>query len=250
MKHAQPRGLSRRHVQQLLSKTKHDQCVGGRIDVLSRHFLGHSYKPNPLIGSADKAEVFTASLDGFDCVTYIETVLALARASNVDDFVEWLRKIRYEHGRIQWERRNHYMSLWIRNNVRNGIIRPVSMPGLPIVSRERALNVVPGLAAQRTRVKCVQKAAIPRLAAYLHSGDLIFFVSTRKHLDVFHAGIIVRNGKGVLMRHASRSKGFVVEQELSKFLRANRMAGVIVVRPQGVKRRIGASSRMTSLSME
>src|SRR5208283_4449517 len=148
MKHAQPRGLSRRRVEQLLSETKGEPSAGRRLDVLSRHFLGHSYKPNPLIGSADTAEVFTASLDGFDCVTYIETIVALAGASNVDDFTEWLRKIRYEGGRIQWERRNHYMTLWIRNNIREGIIRPVSIPDVPIVIRERVLNVVAGLTAQ------------------------------------------------------------------------------------------------------
>src|SRR5271167_1170499 len=132
MRHAQPRGLSRRRVEQLLSKTKYDRSTGGRIDVLSRHLLGHPYQPNPLIGSVDTAEVFTASLDGFDCVTYIETIVALARASNVGDFTEWLRKIRYEGGRIQWQQRNHYMTLWIRNNLREGIIRPVSMPTVPI----------------------------------------------------------------------------------------------------------------------
>src|SRR6266849_7164653 len=110
MKHAQPRGLSRRRVQQLISETKHDRCAGSRIDVLSRHFLGHSYEPNPLIGSAGTAEVFTASLDGFDCVTYIETIVALARASSVDDFVEWRRKNRDEQGRDKWDRRNNYMT--------------------------------------------------------------------------------------------------------------------------------------------
>src|SRR5216683_2572545 len=31
---------------------------------------------------------------------------------------------------------------------------------------------------------------------------------------------------------AARSRGFVVEQELSEFLKANRMAGVIVARPR------------------
>jgi N-acetylmuramoyl-L-alanine amidase-like protein len=241
MKHAQPRGLNRRRVERLLAETKNDHCAcaGTRIDVLSRRFLGHSYQPNPLIGSADTAEVFTASLDGFDCVTYIETILALARASNADDFTGWLRKIRYERGRIQWERRNHYMTRWIRNNVRSGIIRPVSMPAVPRRSRERVLNVVPGLAAQRTRVKCVPKQAVPRLEPRLQSGDLIFFVSTRRNLDVFHAGIIVRDGTRVLMRHASRSRGLVVEQELGEFLKANRMAGVIVVRPHEAARREG-----------
>ena len=231
MKHAQPLGLDRRRFEQLLSKTKSDRSVATRINFFSHYFLGRSYEPNPLIGSADAAEVFTASLDGFDCVTYIETVLALALASNVDDFADWLRKIRYERGHIKWERRNHYMTLWIRHNVREGVIRPVSMPTVPTLTRERVLNVVPGLAPRRARMKCVPKRAMPRLEQYLQTGDLIFFASTRKHLDIFHAGIIVR-GKKVSMRHASRSKGSVVEQELSDFLATNRMTGVIVIRPQ------------------
>lgn len=228
----QPRGLSRRSVEQLLSKTKHDRSAASPIETLSRHFLGRPYKPDPLIGSADTSEVFTASLHGFDCVTYIETVVALALASNVDDFTDWLRTTRYEHGSVQWDRRNHYMTLWIRNNIRNGILKPVSMRAVPIVSKERILNVVPGLDPQRTRIKCVPKAAVPRLQRHLQTGDLIFFVSTRKNLDTFHAGIIVRDGKKILMRHASRSQGSVVEQKLSDFLKANRMAGVIVVRPR------------------
>ena len=238
MKHPQPRDLSRRRVEQLLSETKQDRSTGSRIEVLSRHFLGHPYKANPLIGSADTTEVFTVSLDGFDCVTYIETILALARASNVDSFTERLREIRYDGGRIQWERRNHYMTCWIRNNARHGIIRPVSTPAVPILNRERVLNVVPGLDPQRTRLKCVPKSEMPRLERHLQTGDIIFFVSTRKHLDMFHAGIIVRDGENVLMRHASRSQGSVVEQELRDFLKANRMTGVTVMRPQPALRHI------------
>jgi Protein of unknown function (DUF1460) len=228
----QPRGLSRRHVEDLLSEARNDGLAHNRIDLISRHFLGYPYQPNPLIGSSDTREEFTASLDGFDCVTYIETVLALARAMNVDEFVEWLRKIRYEEGRIEWKRRNHYMTLWIRNNVREGLLKPVSMPGVPTHSRERILSAIPGLAAQRVSLRCVPKPAVPRAAAHLQSGDVICFVSTRRNLDVFHAGIIVRHGEKVLMRHASRNRGSVVEQELSAFLKANRMVGIIVVRPQ------------------
>jgi len=232
MKQAPPRDLSPRRVVQLLSQAKSESSIAGRIETLSRYFLGRPYQPDPLIGSADTSEVFTASLDGFDCVTYIETVLALARASNVEDFVGWLRTIRYEHGNVQWKRRNHYMTLWIRNNLRAGIVKPVSIPAVPTTNKERVLNVVPGLAPQRVRIKCVPKSAVPRLQRHLQTGDLIFFVSTRKHLDTFHAGIIVRDGATLSMRHASRSQGSVVEQELSDFLKANRMAGVIVVRPQ------------------
>jgi hypothetical protein len=231
MKHARPRGFNRRLVEQLLATVKNERSVAGRIAVLSGHFLGHPYKQNPLIGSSETPEVFTASLDGFDCVTYIETVLALARAEKVDEFIEWLRTIRYEDGRIRWDARNHYMTQWIRNNVCAGIIRPVTMPAAAVVKRERILNMVPGLRAQRARIKCIPKATSPQNESRLQTADLIFFVSTRKNLDVFHAGIIVRDGSRALMRHASRSEGRVVEQELNEFLKANRMAGVIVVRP-------------------
>ncbi len=242
MNHAQPRGPSRRRVAQLLAKSKYGKSAGARINVLSRHFLGYPYRPNPLIGSSDTAEVFTATLESFDCITYLETILALASASNVDGFTEWLRKIRYAQGRIQWNRRNHYMTSWIRNNVREGIIRPLSTQAVPLITSDRILNVIPGLAAQRTRLKCLPKRAVPRLAAHLQSGDLIFFVSTRRNLDVFHAGIISRDGNRILMRHASRSQGGVVEQELAEFLKANRMTGVIVMRPESVTGRIAGSN--------
>src|SRR5690348_3735650 len=108
MKQAQPRGLNRTRVQQLLAKAAPESSIGDRIEIVSRQFLGSPYRTNPLIGSPDEAEVFTAALDGFDCVTYMETAIALARASTVDGFISWLRRIRYADGRIEWKRRNHY----------------------------------------------------------------------------------------------------------------------------------------------
>lgn len=233
MKVTQPRGLNRLRAEQLIRAAKDQRPAAGRVDVLSRRFVGFPYQSDPLIGSAETAEVFTTSLEGFDCVTYLETIIALACASNVDDFADLLRRIRYDKGRIEWDRRNHYMTDWIRNNLREGILRRISMRAVPTVSKVRILNVVRGLPARRTQMKWIPKAAFTRLEPHLETGDLIFFVSTRKHLDVFHAGIIVRVGQKLLMRHASRSQAGVVEQELCEFFKANRMAGVIVARPRG-----------------
>jgi hypothetical protein len=227
-----PLGLSRRRVRQVLAEANRDRTSSSRIETLSRHFLGYAYKPFPLIGSAETPEVFTASLDGFDCVTYIETVLALSRAATVDSFINGLRMIRYEHGRIEWKRRNHYMAGWIRNNLCDGTVRRIPASTVPTVTRERFLNVLPGLPARRARIRSVPKKALPRLARYLRTGDLIFFASTRNNLDFFHAGIIVCKGDQLLMRHASRSQGCVVEQDLADFLKKNRMAGVVAVRPR------------------
>src|SRR6185369_16486609 len=145
MQHAQSRRLSRRRVEQLLSKTKPHRSAGNRIEILSRSFLGKPYKTHPLIGSADTPEVFTVSLNEFDCVTYIETVLALSRAASADDFLEWLRRIRYENGRVKWDRRNHYMTGWIRSNIRAGAVRRLFLPSLATVTKEKKLDSVPGL---------------------------------------------------------------------------------------------------------
>jgi hypothetical protein len=232
MKQLRPRGLNRRRVEQLLSKTKHLDSIGERIEALSRDFLGKPYIQNPLIGSADTPEVFVASLDGFDCVTFIETILALARASSSNDFAVELRKIRYREGWVKWNYRNHYTTNWIWNNLleRNAML--VSIRGVPAVTRKRLLNVVPRLMPVRASIRCVPKRAVPRLESHLQTGDVIFFVSTKKNLDVFHWGIIVRDGESTRMRHASRSAKRVVEQNLKDFLKANRMAGVMVVRPR------------------
>jgi hypothetical protein len=229
MKHAQPRGLSRRRIGQLLSQTRANNTAGDRIEALSRSFLGSPYKTN-LIGSAGTPEVFVAYLDAFDCVTYVETVVALARSSSVDDFIECLRMIRYEDGRIAWDRRNHYMTGWIHNNLKEGILRRVTANG-PVASKERMLNTVAGLPAKKIRFTCIPKTAIGRLKPHLRTGDLIFFASVRKHLDIFHCGIVIRDRDRTLLRHAARSRSGVVEQELSEFLDANRMAGVIAGRP-------------------
>jgi hypothetical protein len=219
----------------LLAKTGANESTAGRIEFFSRHFLGLPYTTNPLIGSAGQPEVFVVSLSGFCCVTYIETVLALARAATPDDFVKELRKIRYEGGRVDWSKRNHYMSGWIRNNAREGAVRRVAAGRR--VSKRRLLNVVPDLPAAWSRFECIPKREIERGGGPLQTGDLIFFASTRPHLDVFHCGIVIRDGSRLFLRHASRSRNGVVEQELNEFLKANRMAGILAARPQDSRKK-------------
>jgi hypothetical protein len=75
------------------------------------------------------------------------------------------------------------------------------------------------------------KRKLAQVSRRLKDGDLIFFVSTRKGLDVFHTGIVFRDADRVILRHAARSRGGVVEQELAEFVRSNRMPGFIIVRP-------------------
>jgi len=209
---------------------KRAQLVATRVESISRQFLGRTYITDPLTRSPDTPEVLITDNGGFDCVTYVETVVARAYARNSRDLASFLRRIRYDSGRVDWKHRNHYMTNWIRNNARAGLVKRVNF-GASSIAKQRRLTMVPGLAPQNQRFSCLPKRLLPKVAARIHSGDLIFFASTRPHLDVFHCGIVIREGDRLLLRHASRSQGGVVEQELSTFLNANRMAGVILARP-------------------
>jgi len=202
-----------------------------RLELASSFFLEQPYSTNPLGGSPTSKETLTWSLAGFDCVTYIETVLALAASSTARQFSTELRLTRYNRGTVNWFERNHYMTDWVRNNKRRGTVVDLTR-GPETIAKTRRLDVVPGLQPRVTRFRCFPKRSFSKTRSRIRTGDVILFVSTRSRLDVFHAGVLIRNGPEVLLRHATRSAGKVVEQTLASFLANNRMSGFILLRPR------------------
>jgi cell wall-associated NlpC family hydrolase len=226
-----PTDLDRPRVRELLNRVRSVEGIGQRLDAISRQFMGTPYISNPLGGGPSDQEVLSLSLKGFDCVTLVEYALALARSDTPARFVECLQSLRYSNGVVAWARRNHYMSGWIRTNVRAGFVRNVTTgPGM--VARERFLDVVDGIKGRKVSVKSLPKRLFMRRISEVSNGDLVFFASTRSRLDVFHCGVLSVDQTGeVCLRHAARSRGQVVEQTLPSFLDANRMSGLILVRP-------------------
>jgi len=210
--------------------------VAARVESISGRFLGYPYVAHSLVGSVDTPEVFNDSLKGFDCVTYVESVMALVYADKTGNYSSVLKKLRYSDGRVDWRRRNHYMTQWLKNNARHGLIRRVGLR-FATTRKQRLLNVVPGLPTSRQSFSCIPKNKFSAVQSEMRSGDLIFFASTRSHLDVFHCGILIRQGDTWILRHASRSSGSVVDQELASFLKEHRMAGMMLARPCDRSRR-------------
>lgn len=231
MSPALPRAFDVRRARDLLARAKPHRTVPARVEALSATLLGCPYEAHGLVGSATVPETFVASLDAFDCVTYVETVLALARAATPAELAEELRQIRYDGGVVEWERRNHYMTDWARQSSKRRVTWPVAAEGLG-AKKEKLLDAVPGLPPRKTSFWCVPKSKFRALAPRLANGDVVLFASTKPGLDVFHCGFLVKAGGAWRLRHASRSAGRVVEEDLLPFLGANRMAGLIVVRPQ------------------
>jgi hypothetical protein len=200
-----------------------------RMAFISRGLLGVRYRANTLIGGPRRKEVFVTRDDACDCVTFCEVVLAAALARDLPTFETALRRIRYRHGEVKWDERNHYFADWTRRAVENGICRPVAIE--PSATIEKTVNW------RHLGKRQVSLAAVPRTTliankSLLASGDVIGFVSRRPNLDFYHTGLVAF-GKGgeVMLRHASRSRGRVVDDRIDAFVAVNRVQYVTLVRP-------------------
>jgi hypothetical protein len=226
----QPAGLDKGRAERAVFALKHEKGFEARIASVSGSLLGKPYVENPLGGGPQSPERFRISFDGFDCVTYLEIVIALARSKTPAAFFRELRGLRYRGGKVDWFCRNHYMIDWLAQNRTRGAVNDLTR-GRGTVVKTRELNIVPGLPPRRVAFRCYPKRAFAQVKERVRTGDLILFVSTRKHLDVFHAGVLIRRDDRVFMRHAARSAGKAIEQDLTDFLKKNRMSGFILARP-------------------
>lgn len=202
--------------------------VSQRIDFISRSLLGLRYQANTLIGGPRRKEVFVVRDDAFDCVTFCEVVLAAARAHSFEDFEAALLRIRYEHGQVKWEERNHYFGQWSRRAVENNICQPVVIE--PSVAIDKTVN---WKHLGKRSVSLVGISASTLLASkhLLASGDVIGFVSKRPNLDFYHTGLIAFAKDGALMlRHASQSRRRILDERMDAFVANNRVRFVTLLR--------------------
>ena len=215
----------------LIRQAQRFPTVAKRIDFVSRAFVGTRYRGYTLIGGPRRPEQFVMRDDGFDCVTYCETVLAAALVREPDEFAATLRQIRYRGGSVSWRERNHYFTEWGVNNTAAGLCAPVSLPGSETIVR--TLTEMRALGPRPISFDAIPRNSLLANKALLATGDIIAFVSRRTDLDVFHVGFVVvdRDG-GLWLRHAAKSKGRVVEQPLARFLKQHRVHAVALWRPR------------------
>lgn len=233
--------------------------------------LGARYEANPLDRGADgTAEPLRAGFDGFDCVTYVETVLALARSiavgrTGADDYVAELARLRYGGAAPGYCARRHYFGDWAERQVREGVFEEITTTiagdpanlavlhlthGFDWLSRNAAK--VPALAASPARMACVREqetalsarddgtpylrsTALRAIASGLRPGDVIAFVADVPGLDVLHVGIVVQRPSGRLeLAQASQREGRVlVAPDLLRYAAGLRQQrGLRVFRPR------------------
>jgi hypothetical protein len=116
-------------ISRLIIEAQSKGSISEKIDFISGALRGTRYLGYTLIGGPQRPEQFTVRDDGFDCVTFCETVLAAARAESHDRFDSVLKTIRYHGGVVSWHERNHYFFEWGQHNVENKVCKPIDMAG-------------------------------------------------------------------------------------------------------------------------
>ena len=233
-----------------------ERPIGDVIAEIGKQFLGKPYKSNTLDQQPD--ERLVTNLHSFDCVTFVENVLALSlcvksNQLSFDAYRKELQAIRYRNGAINgYTSRLHYFSDWILDNQKKGIVEDITekLGGKPykkminFMSSHRALY--PKLAADSTfatlttvedslnrrKTYFIPKSTIPKSA--IRNGDIIAITTSRKGLDISHVGIAVRVRDGSLhYMHAPNVKGVVkiTEETLVEHLKKHsEQSGIMVLR--------------------
>lgn len=217
-------------IPRLIKEARTHATVSQRIEFISRSLLGVRYQAHTLIGGPRRKEIFVLRDDAFDCVTYCEAVLAAAIARDYSEYADVLKRIRYAQSEVRWAERNHDFAQWSRRAVEKRICRPVGITPSTTVAKILSGE---GLGRRRYAIAAVAASTFMANQKALQAGDVIGFVSRRSELDFFHTGFIAFNRRGALvLRHASRSRGRVVEQNMTSFIAATGVKYVTLLRAE------------------
>jgi len=215
----------------LIERARAFPHIAGRIDFISAALRGARYQAHSLIGGPRQPEKFVVRDDAFDCVTYCETVLAAAIAHDLPEFENALRHIRYHNGKVDWFARNHYFHEWRERNIENKIFSPVVMAGA--VRIDKTVYWHRALGRRQFAMTVIPRAAFMTNRGQLERGDVVGFVNQRSYLDYFHTGLIAfGRSNELLVRHASQSRGRVLDEPLDRFLAINGVRYLTLLRAQ------------------
>jgi hypothetical protein len=213
-----------------------EKGVAARLRKITETFMGRPYIADSLVGGPERRERLVVDFAAFDCITFIEIALALARSRSKKGFLAELEKTRYRDGRVDWSSRHHFFADWLRHNDNRGAIR-IRTRGSGSRSIEARLGWIDTLPERRVRFHVVPKKDIRLALPRISDGSIVGFASVRAKLDFFHTGLLFyrnpehRSVEELGLYQARLRAGKVITQPLTDFLKQERMRGIAFAEP-------------------
>ncbi len=235
-----------------------DKPIGDVVAAVGFSFLGIPYVAHSL--EAPGPECLVVNLRAFDCTTFMENSLVLARCvklkiKSFDDYRRQLQLVRYRGGIIDgYPSRLHYFTDWVQDNERKKVLQDVSEP----VGGRRAEKVIDFMTTHPSSYRqlsdtanvrrigetekrltargypFVRKDRVRAVLGKIRNGDIIGTATSMAGIDVSHTGIAVRKDGTIKFLHAPLSGGSVrvSEGSLADYLaKYDAMTGIVVARP-------------------
>ncbi len=230
---------------------------GDTIVEIGRLFINVPYKAGTL--ERPSKEKLIVNVSGFDCTTFVETVLALARCAAAgklsrSEFRRNLKLIRYRQGKIDgYSSRLHYFTDWLRDNEKKKTLKDVSRQFHAVAQRKKINYMTLNRASypalknefefQKMRLieknfsrkvfYIIDKNKVNQQKKGIKNGDVIAFATKDEGLDVAHVGFAIWQGKNLHLLHASSKEGAVVisSKTFITYMKSNKkFTGITIAR--------------------
>jgi len=239
---------ARQPVEAAIERALSAPAGGPRASAASAPLLGVRYATSPLGEGSGEDPDPRFRLDAFDCVTFVETALALGSAASLQETRRALDDIRYRSRIHLADRLHEVISQWIPSNLEKGWIAPSSRAAAGDATRVEAVRYDAArwrrLAASgqrltgvpldqapigRFELEVVPVSALAEAASRIPDGTIAFVVRAERDdriTRVSHAGLVVVRDGVRLVRHASSSPHLmrVVEEPLDRFVAGQQRA--------------------------
>lgn len=222
------------------SKVMTTSSSGERIIAIASEFIDEKYIAGTLEQGIE--EPLFVSCTKLDCTTFVELVLAIAKTADEEntkfsDVCRNLEKIRYRSGKNNgYTSRLHYISWWITDSAKDGIIAEVTSQASDEKQRlnlnfmsthpssypllKEHPDMVKEIEAQEIPYRDIEVNHIPKgkiLSAgsnNIKTGDIIAITTSIPGLDVSHIGFAYYDKGRLCLLHASSGKGKVIKETL------------------------------------
>ena len=109
-----------------LYEASHDKEIDVKMQDFSQTMMGLPYVLNNIGEGVPPDADPIYQFENYDCLSFVETILALSLSQNADEIDLILKGLRY-NGEVDYKNRNHFMiSQWIPNAIEKGYLKDIT----------------------------------------------------------------------------------------------------------------------------